>query len=244
MTPILGHKTSDSVNWIKKVPIAHRGLHDKSSGIFENTLSAAKGAMETGYAIEVDLQYSSDGVPVVFHDYDLKRLTGNDGEVRKTSAQDLGAMTIGESEDRIPALQELLELIQGKVGIVLELKGLPGKDKGFVEAVAHELEGYAGDTAIMSFHHHILEDARQVAPELGLGLTAEGGDEAYEQHVLAVEKYQPDFISYELKNLDTRFVREYTQSNRPSISWTVRSEQDAAISNQFVDQITFEGFRP
>jgi len=239
-------KSEHNVDWIKSKPIAHRGLHDAKSGVYENTLSATRAAIENGYNIEIDLHTSSDGVPMVFHDLTLDRLTSETGSVRDRTAEELQQIKILETDDHIPTLEEFLKLVNGKVGIVLELKGHKNieKDAGFIEAVSRVLGSYKGDVAIMSFYHHLLRDAREVAPHLPLGLTAYMDDEAYEQHMQIATDTNVDFISYELKNLDTKFVREFKDSGRPVISWTVRNKEDHAFSNKFADQPTFEGFRP
>ena len=67
------------IAWINERPIAHRGYHDLNKTRWENTLSAFAAAVERGFAIECDVHLSADGVPVVFHDDDLKRLTGTEG---------------------------------------------------------------------------------------------------------------------------------------------------------------------
>jgi len=233
----------EKVNWLKDLPFAHRGLHDASAVVFENSLSACAEASDAGYNMEVDLQPSSDQIPMVFHDYQLDRMTNSHGEVRQVCAEDLRKLKLKESEDTIPTLRELLDLIQGKAGILLELKGKPGCDDGFVEAVVQELQTYSGNIAIMSFHHHILETARAIAPRVSLGLTAEGDDKFYSIHRDIFEKTNPDFVSYEVGNLGCRFVSEFIQSGRPLISWTVRNEEDAAYSAKFAHQPTFEGFK-
>ncbi|MDJ0614916.1 MAG: glycerophosphodiester phosphodiesterase family protein [Rhizobiaceae bacterium] len=232
----------DNVNWIKDRPIAHRGLHNAEGGIFENTLSACKAAMDANYAIEVDLQPSADGVPMVFHDYTLDRITDRTGDVRDCLARELQEIRIMDTQDTIPTLKQLLDLIQGKVGIVLELKGKPGNDNGFVKSVTAELESYPGNAAIMSFHHHILEDARELKLSVPLGLTAEGDDKHYDMHRAITDKAEPDFLSYEVSNLDCRYVAEYQKTKRPIICWTVRTSQDMAMSAAYAHQPTFEGF--
>ena len=75
-------------------PIAHRALHDKSQGRPENSVEAIRAAVEAGYGIEIDLQLSSDGEAMVFHDYDLARLTAVEGPVRTRSAAELGAIPL------------------------------------------------------------------------------------------------------------------------------------------------------
>ncbi|MEM9332080.1 MAG: glycerophosphodiester phosphodiesterase family protein [Pseudomonadota bacterium] len=232
------------VDWIRERPIAHRGLHDASKKIYENTLTACASAVRQEYAIEVDLQPSLDGVPMVFHDYELERMTGKSGEIRDKAYSELSNLRILDSGDKIPALRDLLELVDGEVGLVLELKGRKGADAGFVKAVSEDLKAYEGNVVIMSFHHHILEDARKQAAHLALGLTAYGGESKYEQHRKIAEKTNVSFVSYELKNLETQFVSDFRKTNRPIISWTVKNEADAAFSARFADQPTFEGFLP
>lgn len=244
MSIIFNSKPSDTVNWLREHPIAHRGLHDTAYGIYENTLSACAAAVEQGYSIEVDLQPSSDKVPMVFHDYDLERMTKEKGEIRDRTSSDLSGVRIMGTDDHIPRLTELLKLVDCKVGLMLELKGRAGADDGFVNAVANALYGYEGNVVIMSFDHHILEDARAIAPHLPLGLTAYGANDTYEKHKGVSEKTQIDFLSYELENLDTKFVNDFRETGRPVVSWTVKSHTDKEFSDKYADQPTFEGFTP
>ena len=81
------------LSWLTARPVAHRGFHDMNKTRWENTLSAFTAAAERGYAIECDVHLSSDGVPVIIHDDDLKRLTGEDGFVWQRSAAELTALT-------------------------------------------------------------------------------------------------------------------------------------------------------
>ena len=83
------------IAWIKQRPIAHRGYHDLNKTRWENTLSAFAAAVDKNYAIECDVHLSADGVPVVFHDHDLKRLTGSEGYIWQRTAAELQALSIG-----------------------------------------------------------------------------------------------------------------------------------------------------
>lgn len=231
-------------SWLIERPIAHRGLHDGNINVYENSLSAAKMAIAKGYAIEADLIPSSDGVPMVFHDQTLERLCGKKGEVRKLNADDLSRVSIGGTADTIPTLTRFLETVDGKVGLVLELKGLAGEDEGFVAAVLRALEGYSGDVAIMSFNHWLLADARRLVADVPVGLTAEGNENFYQVHQEADRSVAPDFLSYSVDDLPVRFVAEFRGSGRPVITWTVRDREQKAHSDRYADQITFEGFVP
>ena len=90
-------------------PIAHRALHDRAARRPENSRAAIRAAIAAGYGIEIDLQLSADGVPMVFHDETLDRLTAERGPVRARSARELGEIRLKGSEDRIPTLAQVLD---------------------------------------------------------------------------------------------------------------------------------------
>ncbi|TGT92555.1 glycerophosphodiester phosphodiesterase, partial [bacterium M00.F.Ca.ET.163.01.1.1] len=91
---------------------------------------------------------SSDGVPVIIHDGDLKRLAGEDGFVWQRTAAELTALKVGGTKDHVPTLQEALDLIDGRVPLVVELKGVAGHDQGLVASVGRLLKRYKGKVAI------------------------------------------------------------------------------------------------
>jgi glycerophosphoryl diester phosphodiesterase len=232
------------IAWLLERPIAHRGLHDLSAGAPENTLAAALAAAERGYSIEVDLHLSSDGVPVVFHDDLLDRLTGEQGSVRDRTAAQLAALPVAGTLQHIPTLDELLAAIGARTGLVVELKGVAGRDDGFAEAVAERLARYDGPVAAMSFKHWLLRDLHALGTGIPLGLTAEGDDRTYGRHRDIDKEIGFDFLSYGLKDLPCRFATEFIASGRPMIVWTVRTPQDADFARQQRGQITFENFLP
>lgn len=201
--------------------------------------------MDAGYAIEVDLQLSGDGVPVVFHDFALKRLTGKEGNVNEFTAAELGKMKIGTTEDTIPTLEDLLQVVDGRSGLVIEMKGQnPETEEGYARAVTELLADYEGPVAVMSFAHWLVEDLDRQGTDIPIGLTAEGDDSAYRQHAEINDKIGFDFLSYGIEDLPCKFATEFRSSGKPVISWTVKSEEAAKHSAKHADQITFEGFLP
>ncbi|MCB5201943.1 glycerophosphodiester phosphodiesterase [Neorhizobium sp. T786] len=233
-----------SASWIKDVPVAHRGYHDMNKAVWENTLSSFSRAVEAGFAIECDLQLASDSVPVVFHDHTLERLCGINGDVRERTSQELGLLSVGGTADKIPTLKQMLKRVAGKVPLVIEIKGRPGEDEGFVEAVLEVLEGYEGKVALMSFDHHILKDLKAAGAPYPFGLTAEGAKpEDFFRHDEAMH-LGLDFISYFHGHLPNSFVTAQRQSGIPIITWTVRDENACAHTYTHADQMTFEGFDP
>lgn len=231
--------------WIKDLPVAHRGYHDMNHAVWENTLSAFSRAVDAGFAIECDLQLASDSEPVVFHDDVLDRLCGISGKVRERTSAELGLLTVGGTADRVPKLGQLLDLVKGKVPLVIELKGQSAEeDEGFAETVLEQLEGYQGKVALMSFDHHLLKDLKRAGSPYPVGLTAMGDTpEEFFRHDEAMQ-LGLDFISYHWAHLPNSFIDAQKSRGIPVITWTVRDEKARAHTYTHADQMTFEGFDP
>ncbi|MBB4064929.1 glycerophosphodiester phosphodiesterase [Gellertiella hungarica] len=235
---------SKNIAWLTATPIAHRGLHDSNREVWENTLSAFRRAIDGGFAIECDLQYASDGVPVVFHDDDMERLCKIRGDVRQRTSAELALLSVGGTADRVPTLKQLLDLTAGRVPLVLELKGRKDDDDGFAASVLEVLEGYEGPVALMSFDVWLLKDLKELDAPYPVGLTAEGTrPEEFFAHDEAMH-LGLDFISYAYEHLPNSFVTAQRQRGIPVITWTVRNDTGASHSYAHADQITFEGFDP
>jgi glycerophosphoryl diester phosphodiesterase len=233
-----------SAAWLKELPIAHRGYHDQNKFVWENTLSAFSRAVEAGFAIECDLHYASDAVPIIFHDENLERLCSMQGDIRDRTSQELGLLSVGGTKDKIPTLKQLLDLVKGKVPLVLELKGREADDEGFAETVLEVLEGYEGKVALMSFDHWLLRDLKALNAPYPLGLTAGGNTpEDFAGHEAAME-IGLDFISYFFADIPNSFITAQREKGIVVITWTVRDETALKHSFENADQITFEGFDP
>jgi glycerophosphoryl diester phosphodiesterase len=225
-------------------PIAHRGRHDGNHQVWENTLSAFEAAISGGFAIECDLQYAGDAVPVVFHDDDMERLCNIKGDIRAKSSGELGLMSIGGTKDKVPSLAKMLSLVRGRMPIVLELKGREGDDEAFASSVLELVEDYDGPVALMSFDHWLLRDLKEIGTSRPVGLTAEGMKReefiAHEQAMLL----GLDFISYNIMHLPNDYITLQRSKGIPVITWTVRNAAQQAHSAAHAEQITFEGFDP
>lgn len=232
------------LEWMRKVPITHRGLHDLKSGSVENSLSAASEAIKKGYSIELDLQLTKDRKLVVFHDFTLDSLTSLSGLVRDRTLAELSEIKLENTQDRIPSLQEFLDLVDGQVGIVIELKGVEGKDAGYIDALNKALKNYTGPHAVMSFDPWLLKAARNSKCTYPLGLTAQGNDSFYQAHQQLVDELKIDFISYGIKNLPCKFATDFKKTGKPVICWTVRNTADWKHALIYADQITFERIDP
>lgn len=233
------------LSWLTARPISHRGYHDLNIRRWENTLSAFDAAIAGNFAIECDVHLSADGVPVVFHDHKLKRLTGQDGNLCDLTAAELGELYVGGTQDRVPTLHQMLERVDGRVPLIIELKGNTGQDIGLVAEVGKLLSTYRGRAAIMSFDHWLVRRFTTDAPGVPAGLTALGtGPEQLEQHfsMLAHNLSFASFFAMELPNPFTTMLRR--DLAMPVITWTVRDRRAYDLTAAHADQMTFEGFNP
>ena len=230
--------------WLTAHPIAHRGYHDMNGAIWENTLPAFQRAIEAGFAIECDIHLSADGVPMVFHDDDLKRLCGREGEIEQLTAAEARAIRVGGTAATIPTLQDLLDACAGKVALVIELKASHVDPHAFARATLAALEAYDGPAALMSFDAAIVSALKQAGCDRPLGLTAEGTDAAALEAHRKAFSIGLDFVSYKHDHLPNDFITGIRDRGVPVITWTVRNEEARKHTYRYADQMTFEGFDP
>lgn len=231
--------------WLTERPIAHRGFHDLNRGRWENTLAAFDAAAARGYAIECDVHLTGDGEVVVFHDHELRRLTGTDGFVWQKTAAEMTALSIGGTDQTVPTFARMLDIVAGRVPIVVELKGIPGHDDGLVGKVADLLGAYAGKAAIMSFDHWLVRQFPTAARTIPAGLTAWGLKPHEIEAHFSMLANGIAFASYGVDHLDNAFVAFLRERlGLPVITWTVRDKAGVDKTFARADQMTFEGFEP
>lgn len=238
-------------------PIAHRALHDTARGRPENSIEAISAAIQAGYGIEIDLQLSSDGEAMVFHDDDLARLTTRTGKLREHSAAELGAMPLRHGQERIPTLSQVLQLVAGKAPLLIEVKdqdGAMGPRVGTLEAAAvRALSGYIGPVALMSFNPNSVAALARLAPGLPRGLTtcawnaddAPQVPEATRSRLRGIPDYDrvgACFISHDKSDLDRPRVAELQRGGAAVLCWTVRSAAQEAEARKVAQNITFERY--
>lgn len=238
-------------------PIAHRAYHDRDAGRPENSRAAVHAAVDAGYGIEIDLQLSRDGVAMVFHDYELSRLTEATGPVAQCSASELGSIRLRSGDEGIPTLAEILSIIAGRVPLLIEIKdqdGLLGPNVGPLEdATARVLAGYPGPVAIMSFNPHSVATMRDLAPDIPRGLTtcaftAEDWPTlpARIRETLApipdFDRVGASFISHDQADLTSPHVAALKSKAVPVLCWTIRSQEAETQAREIADNVTFEGY--
>lgn len=237
-------------------PVAHRALH--GLGRVENSLAAIDAAVARKFPIEIDVQLTADDEAVVFHDYDLRRLTPEMGPVRQRSSAVLRTIPYLAGPGSIPLLAEALEKIAGRVPLLIEVKdqdGALGADVGKLEAaVARALEGYQGDVAVMSFNPHSVREMQRLLPDRPRGLVTEDfppEDWPVPRPVLDRLREIPDydhceasFISHKADDLDRPRVVELRRDGATILCWTIKSASEAKEALRIAHNVTFEGYDP
>jgi glycerophosphoryl diester phosphodiesterase len=241
-------------------PIAHRGLHNRASGVIENTASAFEAAIAGNFAIECDVQLTSDGVPVVFHDDDMQRLLGKAGAVADATAAEITALPLlgSSAGDRPQRFTEFLAQIGGRTLLQIELKHQ--RDNAgtqlLARAVAEALKAYDGPVTIESFDPNLLTSIRQFGFAGPRGIITYDYADANEdvqltedqrytlRHLLHWHETQFDFISCAKDALEMPAITFWRALGKPVTAWTIRSQAEADAARPFVDQLVFEGFDP
>jgi glycerophosphoryl diester phosphodiesterase len=241
-------------------PIAHRGLHNRSKGVIENSHAGFSASIAGDFGIECDVQITRDGEAVVFHDFDLDRLTGESGRVDARTAAELKAITLTGSRagDGVFSLSSMLDLVAGKVPVVIEIKSRFDGDLRLTRRVAEVLKQYADHpVAIESFDPRIVAALRMLLPERPRGYVGMAeyeypdyetipADEKHAMaHLLHFNEMRPDFISWNIDELPhaSPFLCR-AALGIPVSTWTVKTAEHVAKASVYADQIVFEGFVP
>ena len=246
-------RTPNAPGWLTARPIAHRGLHDVSKGVIENSLGALRAALAKGYAVECDLRLSRDGKVFVFHDDDLGRLTGESGAFFARDALELEQIALSNSRNKIASLEKWLATAQGAVPLILELKSDFSGNLALAAAVAAALGGYKGPVALKSFDPALIAALRRKDPPWPLGIVAQESYDDFAElsqtqrvtlsRFTHVTETKPDFLSWcatDLPHPTCELARAC--AGIPVMTWTICSSEQAAAVRKHADQIVFEGF--
>ena len=234
-------------SWLVKKPIAHRGLYDEE--IPENSLTAFERALALDCPIELDVRVIDDGTVVVFHDEKLGRMTDHDGYVSNLKTADLNEIRLKKSDERIPTLEEVLTLVNGKVPLLIETK-VSGKIGVLESKVISLLKAYNGDYAVQSFDPQSLAYFKEHEPDIMRGQLAarfgkQSGLSFFKRWALGNLKVthisDPHFISYHFADLPNKHVEKLGLF---TLAWTVRSNDDFEKVQDHCDNIIFERFLP
>ncbi len=200
---------------------AHRGLWDDDTP--ENSLSAFRKAASYGFGAECDVHLSADGVPMVFHDFSLSRMTGHTAAVSALSAAELSELCLMSTAEPVPTLTECLAVMQG-APMLIELKTDPSTDIGaLVEAVLTTIASHKGPVALMSFSEAAMRNVKRLSADIMRGLLLEPGQSPNDsQAQSAIRAIEPDFLGPSIS--DIAGAADFARTVRmPLASWTVRT---------------------
>lgn len=234
--------------------IAHRGLFDNGGPAPENSLPAFRRAVEAGYGIELDVQRTSDGKLVVFHDSTLERICGDKRRLYDCTFEELQKLRLLDSEERIPLFSDVLAVIGGKVPLVVEIKS-DGNWRACTEETAEMLDGYEGIYCLESFRAGVLKWFRKNRPDVIRGqLSLDYFKWHSEQPFIAKLALsdlmlnflsRPDFISYDhsqANRLSYRLIRRLFPVE--NVCWTVKSQAELEKARKIFKCFIFDSFIP
>ena len=232
---------------------AHRGLHDNDSDAPENSMAAFRKAVEAGYGIEFDVQLTRDRIPVVFHDETLNRVCGIDGKVRDFTFEELQSFPLCKSRERIPKLSDFLEMVDGRVPLIIEIKVHESADT--VCSIADELiREYKGLYCVESFHPMAVRWYKKHRPEVLRGQLSSDFDKPGRKESMGQKLVhyletnvtcRPDFIAYDhqhRKNI-SRLVCKHV-FHPINVTWVVRSQAELDVCRKDFEIFIFENFIP
>lgn len=237
--------------WLRATPVAHRGLHDIKLGVPENSPLAFQRAIDAGHPIELDVHLANDGVPVVFHDHELRRLTGRDGTLLDVDSRTLADLCLLGTNEHPPTLAQVCAQVAGRVPLLIEIKHKYGvTPRALPGAVAQVLESYGGEFAVQSFHPGTVAWFQRNRPSWPRGQIADGRASSRRhtplfRHValqLLLRRFHgaPHFIAYNVRYLPEPLTVAARARGLPVLTWTVRTAEDRAIAARYADNIIFE----
>ena len=244
-------KSRPEEKWYLSHKFAHRGLH--GDGAAENSLTAFRRAVEAGYGIELDVRLSKDGELMVFHDDTLDRVTDATGRVDAKTKEELSEIRLLGTEDTVPTFRQVLDLVNGKVPLLVEIKEDAMKT-AVSEKTCEMLAEYKGDFVIESFNPLALGIVKKRLPRAIRGLLSQNylKQKKYRKlmyfllhHFLLNIAAKPMFIAFshkDAKHSTFRFLKGLYKV--PTLAWTVKSKEDEerAKKNGF-DTVIFEGYK-
>jgi len=230
--------------WLTSLPIAHRGLH--GPGAPENSLAAFERAVDSSYPIELDVRLLADGNIAVFHDKDALRLTGIAEPIESCTADSLKRLRLFDGPHAVPLLPEVLDLVDGRVGLLIEIKNETASAGPLETAVLQALKGYNGAYALQSFNHNTMRFFAENAPQSTRGqLVSASIDPAILSSLMSKGSVShADFIACELSALPNPMTDALRAMSMPVIAWTIKTLEDEAQAQLVADNYIFENLLP
>lgn len=248
----------DHTDWslFRPYRYAHRGLHDLSAGIPENTLPAFRRAAELGFGAELDVHLTADGRLVVIHDGNLRRLCGVDRRADTLTAAEYGELPILGTGCRAPFLEDVLPIFEGKAPLIVEIKTDGGNAAAVTEAACQMLDRFSVRYCVESFDPRVLLYLRRHRKDICRGqlscIFARDPNSHLSRplgfclaNLLTNFLTTPDFIAYKFADRAIPALRLCRRRyGVQEVSWTIRSQADLEAAEKDGCIVIFEGFVP
>lgn len=235
-----------NLDFLKGNLIAHRGFHNLKEGIPENSLAAFKRAIRNNYVIELDVHLTRDSKIVVFHDYNLKRACGVNKVIESCTYDELLKYNLFNTKHKIPLLSSVLNLVNGKVGLLIETKTI-NFNGNLERELSKILDNYNGSFAIQSFNFFSINWFRKHKKKYVVGLLS---SDFNKRNISNLRKWigktllmdiilRTDFISYDINALPSSYVQNKRKS-KLVLGWTVRNKADFTKGKHYCDNLICE----
>jgi glycerophosphoryl diester phosphodiesterase len=234
-------------SWLANIPIAHRGLHDGSKP--ENSMPAFRAAIKHGYPIELDIQLSADGVITVFHDYNLKRMTGRDRLMKDVSSDELSSLFLAGTKHSIPTLQQVLELVDGSVPLLIDIKSAEISAR-LENILCLQLKHYNGEFAILSFNPFTILKIKRHCPDFIIGqLSRKITSKSFWKDLLFSDARlksitNPDFLAYNIHDIPNKATDKAKSDGLLLLAWTIKNDIERQKAERYCDNFIFDHIRP
>lgn len=248
-----GNLPPNADNRLWKYSYAHRGLHKEDKSVPENSMSAFAKAIEAGYGIELDINLTSDGKIIVFHDDNLLRICGVNKLITDCTYDELCQYRLCNTDERIPLFSEVLALVNGQVPLIVELKNTKQNDELCLKA-AEQLDVYQGSYCVESFNPIIVRWFYKnrhavVRGQLSVGHRSLGDIPWWKSLVLSSlltnAVTRPHFVAYKHQDAHRKLCLSlFHFLGGKLVGWTVRDTDNIEYCRNRFDVIIFEFIKP
>lgn len=219
-----------NINKYKNRIIAHRGVHNNTN-IPENSLLSFKKALENNYPIELDIHLTKDHELVVFHDHNTKRMTNVSKNIEEETLTTLKSLTLLQTNEKIPTIDEVLNLINSKVLIDIEIKANSTKNMDILlDKLLAKLKTYKGEIIIKSFNPILVKRLKKKTSNYPIGLLISYNTSNKKFNIifrtnLLLAYSKPDFIAIDKLLLNKPYFQRQIKKY-PTLIWTINSKSE------------------
>lgn len=234
---------------------SHRGIHDNMDKNPENSLLSFKMAVEKDYGIELDVQVTKDHIPVVFHDNTLSRICGLKRPIKNLTLKELKSLRLFNTEEPIPTLKEVLDIVDGKVPLIVEIKN-ESTDIGEIKYIAEVLDNYKGVYCIEAFNPLAVIWYKKNRPHIIRGQLSsyfKKKDHSFDrstrdfilENLMTNFLAKPDFIAFNYKHKDMFSYRLCKKLYNPlTVAYTIKNQKQLDANKKSFDLFIFDSFIP